>query len=282
MELENYKVIVFDLGGTLMEYEGMPLNWSDYYYQGFMKINEYFGLGLSDTEIEKSAEILKSYNPRNKYRENEIMPVVLFDEAMAGWSNVPDIREAIEVFFSGIGLKAKVFDYSIKIIKICKKQGIKIACLTDLPNGMPDSLFRDSIPDIIKLFDLYVSSQTCGYRKPNKAGLEYIAEKFGIDVKDILLVGDEDKDRKTADNAGCSFLYIDEFKKYVGTEISEKKFEKKKELFLEQKKTLDTFLKTGAISRTQYDKSYGNLIRKMGMESVTEELKTQNREETED
>ena len=34
MELENYKIVVFDLGGTLMEYEGMPLNWNDYYYQG--------------------------------------------------------------------------------------------------------------------------------------------------------------------------------------------------------------------------------------------------------
>ena len=125
MELENYKVIVFDLGGTLMEYEGMPLNWSDYYYQGFKKINEYFGLGLPDADIDKAAEILKSYNPRNKYREYEIMPVVLFDEAMAGWSNVPDIREAIEVFFSGIGLKAKVFDCSKKLIDICQKKSMK-------------------------------------------------------------------------------------------------------------------------------------------------------------
>lgn len=49
-------------------------------------------------------------------------------------------------------------------------------------------------------------------------------------------------------------------------------FEKKKELFLEQKKTLDTFLKTGAISQLQYDKSYGDLVKKMGMESVAEEL----------
>ena len=272
MELENYKAIVFDLGGTLMEYEGMPLDWSDYYYQGFKKINENFGLELSDADIDKSAEILKSYNPRNKYREYEIMPVVLFDEAMAGWSNVPDIRDAIEAFFSGKGLKAKVFDYSKKLIAICKKHGIKVACLTDLPNGMPDSLFRDSIPDIIKMFDLYVSSQTCGFRKPNKAGLEYIAEHFGIDVKDILYVGDEDKDRKTADNAGCSFMHIDEFKKCEESEISEKEFEKKKTLFLEQKKTLDSFLKTGAISQLQYDKSYGDLVKKMGMESVAKEL----------
>ena len=49
-------------------------------------------------------------------------------------------------------------------------------------------------------------------------------------------------------------------------------FEKKKELFLKQKETLDTFLKTGAISQLQYDKSYGDLVLKMGMENVAEEI----------
>ena len=49
-------------------------------------------------------------------------------------------------------------------------------------------------------------------------------------------------------------------------------FEKKKELFLKQKETLDTFLKTGAISQLQYDKSYGDLVRKMGMENVADEI----------
>lgn len=47
--------------------------------------------------------------------------------------------------------------------------------------------------------------------------------------------------------------------------------EKKKELFLRQKETLDTFLGTGAITRAQYDKSYGDLVRLMGMEEVARE-----------
>lgn len=47
--------------------------------------------------------------------------------------------------------------------------------------------------------------------------------------------------------------------------------EKKKELFLKQKKTLDTFLLTGAITQAQYDKSYGDLVVKMGMQEVAEE-----------
>lgn len=57
------------------------------------------------------------------------------------------------------------------------------------------------------------------------------------------------------------------------------KYEKKKQLFLDQKKTLDSFLKTGAISRLQYDKSYGDLVRKMGMESVAEKLEKDLEEE---
>ena len=48
--------------------------------------------------------------------------------------------------------------------------------------------------------------------------------------------------------------------------------EKKKSLFIEQKRTLDTFLERGAISKAQYDKSYGDLIRLMGMEEVAREL----------
>ena len=41
--------------------------------------------------------------------------------------------------------------------------------------------------------------------------------------------------------------------------------EKKLQLFLEQKKTLDLFLDRGAISQKQYDKSYGDLREKMGI-----------------
>ena len=41
--------------------------------------------------------------------------------------------------------------------------------------------------------------------------------------------------------------------------------EKKKQLFLNQKQLLDTFLEKHAISQAQYDKSLGDLREKMGM-----------------
>ena len=42
--------------------------------------------------------------------------------------------------------------------------------------------------------------------------------------------------------------------------------EKKRDLYLRQKHTLDLFLERGAISQTQYNKSLGDLTVKMGIE----------------
>ena len=42
--------------------------------------------------------------------------------------------------------------------------------------------------------------------------------------------------------------------------------DKKRELFLSQKATLDAFLARGAITKAQYDKSYGCLKEKMGFD----------------
>ena len=44
--------------------------------------------------------------------------------------------------------------------------------------------------------------------------------------------------------------------------------DKKKQLYLEKKKTLETFLAHGAISKAQFDKSLGDLTEKMGMSGL--------------
>lgn len=41
--------------------------------------------------------------------------------------------------------------------------------------------------------------------------MKYIADYFNADVKDILFIGDEEKDKRAAQNAGCEFMFIKEF-----------------------------------------------------------------------
>ena len=43
--------------------------------------------------------------------------------------------------------------------------------------------------------------------------------------------------------------------------------EKRIQLYLKQKKMLEDFLERGAISQAQFDKSLGDLTKKMGMEN---------------
>lgn len=52
---------------------------------------------------------------------------------------------------------------------------------------------------------------------------------------------------------------------------------KKVDLFLEQKKTLDIFLDNGAITKAQYNKSYGDLVKLMGMEEIAKKLESEDK-----
>ena len=206
--MKKFKAIVFDMGGTLMEYEGMPMNWSGYYRSDFEKIAELDGLKIPDEEIERACEVMRSFNPRLSGRLVEIAPEVIFHKAMESWDEMPPVEKAVYDFFSGMELKPRSFEYTHELLAWCREQDMKIACLTDLPTGMPDAMFRSVVEGVVEALDLYVSSSTCGFRKPSRETLEYVSDRLGVGLDEILFVGDEEKDRQTAENAGCDFMYI--------------------------------------------------------------------------
>lgn len=192
-----------------MEYKGMPYSWVDYYKKAFEAVSVDLELNLTEIDITKSCEILKSKNARVVYREIEYTPEEIFTAVTAHWHKKADLSEVIAGFFKGIELKPIIYDDSVACLEYLKEKGFKIAALTDLPTAMPDEFFKKDIIDLIKYFDLYVSSLSCGFRKPNKNGLLYIADYFKTDVEELILIGDEEKDIKTAKNAGCASILID-------------------------------------------------------------------------
>lgn len=203
------KVIVFDLGGTLMEFAGMPLSWVDYYEKGFKNIAESFQYHISKDDIDLSVQIMKSYNPRVNYREIEYSPEYIFEQALKHWNVQLEMSLAVKAFFAGIYLNPVIYDDSINTLKVLKSKGYSICALTDIPSAMPDYLFKESIEELLKYIDFYVSSQSCGYRKPNVYGIKLIAEKYNVILNDLVFVGDEEKDKVLAEKIGCKFYLID-------------------------------------------------------------------------
>ena len=210
------KVIVFDMGGTLMQYIGMPLSWVEYYRQGFEEIIGRYNMIISGEMIEESIEILRSFNPRISKREVEYPADFIFSEALRNWNiNIP-IEKCIEVFWSGLKLNAQVYSDTVDVLRRLKDKGYIIAVLTDLPSAMTDDIFLKDVSLLKKYIDYYVSSSVAGFRKPNPAGLKMIADRYSISVDELIFVGDEDKDEKTALNAGCRFVRINRANKPAG------------------------------------------------------------------
>ena len=205
----SYKVIVFDIGGTLMEYKNMPLSWLDFYKDGFRYVSSKLSLNITENDIDKSFEVLKSYNPRINPREIDVTPEVIFSEATAHWQGKFALSEVINKFYESMNLTAYIYPETLDFLDKLKAEGYKIAALTDVAIGMPDELHKSYFPEIMPYFDMYVSSISCGYRKPNPKGLSDIAENFGVASYEMIMIGDEEKDIKTAKRFGCKSVLID-------------------------------------------------------------------------
>lgn len=203
-----YKAVVFDVGGTLMEYRGMPNVWLDFYPDALDTVNRKLSLDLTEEEAEKSLQILRSYNPTVNYREREYSPRHIFGEVTASWTGRFDLDEVIKEFFLAFGLKAYTYPESERVLGLLRSMGYKICTLTDVATAMPDEMHIGYFSNLMPYFDMYVSSQSCGYRKPNPKGLTDIAEKFSLDRREMIFAGDEKKDIETAKRFGCTSVLI--------------------------------------------------------------------------
>ena len=203
------KVIVFDIGVTLMEYKNMPLSWLDFYKDGFRYVCSELSLNITENDIDKSFDVLISYNPRINPREVDVTPEVIFSEATAHWQGKFELSDVINKFYESMNLTAYIYPETLDFLDKLKAEGYIIAALTDVAIGMPDELHKSYFPELLSYFDMYVSSISCGYRKPNPKGLLDIAENFGVASSEMIMIGDEEKDIKTAKRFSCKSVLID-------------------------------------------------------------------------
>ncbi len=203
------KVIGFDIGGTLMEYKDMPFCWLDYYENALNTAVERLNLPLTDARKSRTLEVLRSFNPKVNYREVDYTPEHIFGEACAEWDFEFELKSIIDEFFAAFNLTAYIYPESERVLGELRTAGYKIAALTDVASGMPDELHKSYIPELLSYFDLYVSSISCGWRKPNPKGLNDIAEHFGVAADEMIYIGDERKDIECSHRFRCKGVHID-------------------------------------------------------------------------
>lgn len=206
---EERRAVVFDLGGTLMEYRNMPNVWVDFYASAFEHVRCTLLPALSDDDLAAALQKLRSYNPSVNYREVDYTPEKIFTDVTAGWPGDFQVQDVIRVFFSSMQLEPYIYPETLAVLQKLKADGYVLAALTDVATGMPDELHRSYCKELLPYFDLYISSVSCGWRKPNPKGLEMIAERFSLSPQAMLYVGDEKKDILCAKRFGCRSVLVD-------------------------------------------------------------------------
>lgn len=202
------RAVVFDIGGTLMEYCDMPYVWFDYYEAAFERLNCELSLGLSDSQLAHSLDILRSYNPGVNYREVDYPPEKIFGDVTADWHTDVPLDRIIWSFFGAMELKPLIYPESVEVLSELRRIGFIVGTYTNVVSGMPDEMHKSYFAELMPYFDVYVSSCNCGFRKPNPRGLEVIAERYGLKPDEMIFIGDEKKDPETARRFGCRSVLI--------------------------------------------------------------------------
>lgn len=91
-------------------------------------------------------------------------------------------------------------------VQALKDAGFRLACVTNKPEAFTMPLLAAN--DMLQYFDLVVSGDTLSKKKPDPDQLFHICGKFGVSIKDALLIGDSKTDVAAARAAGCYVFTI--------------------------------------------------------------------------
>ena len=87
-----------------------------------------------------------------------------------------------------------------------KKKGVKLAVLSNKPHCQAVKAVHAIYGE--KLFDWVQGQKDEIPRKPDPAGVFYVAKKLGVDYKECLYVGDSEVDVVTGKNAGVKTIAV--------------------------------------------------------------------------
>jgi phosphoglycolate phosphatase len=181
------KLIIFDMDGTLVDSSDMIVN-------SINHIREYLSLDILSKEV-----ILQNINDPKIYANQFFYNNTYFDEEMTNKFNKYYEKNCI--------VDLKLFPYTKQLLKDLSSKH-KLVIATNTPTNLANKMLEHL--GIKDYFTLIVGSDIVKTSKPNPDILLYIIQKFDIKKKDVLFIGDSQKDKLCAKNAHIDFMLINE------------------------------------------------------------------------
>ena len=199
----------FDLGGTLMDYSGIPFSWEREYPAALAAVASLWGARPSTLQLARAMEVLREFNSRIHPRDREVDHLVVFGRLLEAMDAPPSnrldlVEQAVDAFFAVFRRWVAAIPGADAIIAGLRRAGMPFGVLTDVPYGMPRRVLLSHVEaaGLAVPQSTLLSSVDVGTRKPNPEGFRRLAATLGCSTDETLFMGDEEKDMSGALAAG--------------------------------------------------------------------------------
>ena len=213
---------IFDIGETLVSYEGVALNWTEHYSPAILTALKELKSKDNKNGLELSLDVLSFYNTRKNPRKFEISEGEV-TKKIANLLNIDELKFE-DLFFQYFQRRSILESTAKETLRKLKNSGVSTASLTDCAYGMPKRIIKNDISTIYELIDRLITSCEIGERKPSPKGIEILKKEFNKKDSEVYFIGNEIKDIECAKNAKVKSILIDPSgKKDFGQDYSVKK-----------------------------------------------------------
>lgn len=205
----------FDLGETLVDYGGVPLDWQRLYPVALQAVGELWGEDVTAKALASGVDVLTRFNTRRTPREREVPHTVVFGELLIAMGvdrkRAPELIEsAAEAFFAVFQRTARAAPGALETVACLRGAGVAAGVLSDVPYGMPRRLVLDDLrrAGLESLAASTLTSVDVGVRKPCANGFLKLASTLRCSPDEMVYVGNEHKDVAGANAAGMRSVLL--------------------------------------------------------------------------
>lgn len=185
--MHKYKVLLFDLDGTLCDTDEMLI-------QSFFALYKKY----RPAKIRTREELIYFSGPPIKKTLVDEFPDYPFEEIYKAFQET-----SRELYLPYV----KAFDKEIETLKKLREAGYLLGIVTN--KGAPLTKYSLEVAHIDGLFDVVISADDVNAPKPSPMGINKALERLGIEDKGkVLYIGDNDIDYETAVNAGTDAMLV--------------------------------------------------------------------------
>ena len=203
----------FDLGETLYHYAGAPLSWLERGRPAIDKVVVACGIDRSKADVAAAHTRMASYSDYLRRRIEKVTAADVLADVLAriGGGAAARLETTVDSSLSYLRRSLQAYPDAAETLRTLRDAGFGVGALSNVPFGMPRRTIRRDLArsGLAPYLDGFVTSVDVGLRKPHRATFEWLAATLGVQLEELVYVGNLPTDVTGARACGCIPIYLD-------------------------------------------------------------------------